>query len=125
MDPREQRIEYRIPDAASNPYLVLAAILMAGMDGVQKKMDPEKMGFGPFDLNLYELFGEARAKIKQAPSSLEDALGALKKDHEFLLTGDVFDNEFIEAWIELKMKNDVFPLKQRPHPHEFTLYYDI
>jgi len=125
MEPREQRIEYRIPDAASNPYLVLAAILMGGMDGIQKKMDPEKMGFGPFDLNLYELSGEAKGKIKQAPSSLEEALRALEDDHEFLLSEDVFEKEFIRAWIELKMKNDVYPLKQRPHPHEFTLYYDI
>ncbi len=124
MNERDYRIEYRIPDGASNPYIVLAAILMAGLDGIGGKMDPRKLGYGPFDANLYDLRAEEKAKIKHTPSSLEEALGALERDHNFLLAGDVFEKPFIEEWIDLKMQ-DVYAVKQRPHPHEFTLYYDI
>jgi glutamine synthetase len=125
MNQKDQRIEYRIPDAASNPYLVLAATLMGGLDGIRNKMDPRNLDYGPFDINLHEIPAEEKATMKRLPSTLQDALNALEKDHEFLLSGDVFDRDFIHAWIELKTKDDVSVLNQRPHPHEFTLYYDI
>jgi glutamine synthetase len=125
MSEKELRIEYRIPDPACNPYLVLAAVLLAGLDGIQKKLDPRRLGYGPFDFNLYELPAEERRKMKSLPSTLEEALIALEDDHEFLLCGDVFDRDFIRTWTDLKMKDDVLVLNQRPHPHEFMRYYDI
>jgi len=125
INPRENRIEYRIPDAACNPYLVLAGMLMAGLDGVNKKMDPTKMGYGPFDMNLWDLTDEQKTTIKHVPDSLEGALEALEKDHDFLLAGNVFDRNFIKGWIDLKLEEDVYPMKRRPHPYEYTLYYDI
>ena len=125
MNEKDQRIEYRIPDPACNPYIAISAILLAGLDGIQKKMDPGELGYGPFDVNIHELPKEESKKMQALPATLEHALMALEKDHEFLLSGDVFDEEFIESWIELKAEEDVGALNQRPHPHEFTLYYDI
>ncbi|MDO8642618.1 MAG: type I glutamate--ammonia ligase [Candidatus Woesearchaeota archaeon] len=116
---KAKRIEFRTPDPSCNPYLAFAAMLMAGLDGVKNKIDPGE----PTDVNLYELEGEAAAKIKSVPSSLKDALEALKADHAFLLDGGVFTKDLIDTWIKLKTE-EVDAIRLRPHPWEFHLYYD-
>jgi glutamine synthetase len=117
--PKAKRIEYRPPDPAANPYLCYSALLMAGLDGVINKIHPGE----PMDKNLYELPPEEHAKIPQMPGSLEEALNHLKADHEFLLKGDVFTKDFLDMWIEHKMKEHD-AVRLRPHPYEFFLYYD-
>jgi glutamine synthetase len=116
-----KRIEFRTPDPSCNPYLAFSAMLMAGLDGIQKKIDPGK----PIDKDLYELEPEEAKGIKTLPGSLEEVLDALEADHEFLLKGDVFTRDAIETWIEYKRKNEVDPIRLRPHPWEFALYFDI
>ncbi len=116
-----KRIEFRTPDPSCNPYLAFSAMLMAGLDGIQKKIDPGK----PIDKDLYELEPEEAKGIKHLPGSLEEVLDALEADHEFLLKGDVFTRDAIETWIEYKRKNEVDPIRLRPHPWEFALYFDI
>lgn len=118
--PKAKRIEFRTPDPSCNPYLAFAAIMMAVVDGIQNKIDPGE----PMDKNIYNLPPEELAKIDSAPGSLEEALEALKADHDFLLKGDVFTKDLLEHWIELKVEenNDV---RRRPHPQEFALYYAI
>ncbi|MCK4538865.1 MAG: type I glutamate--ammonia ligase [Candidatus Krumholzibacteria bacterium] len=122
--PMAKRMEFRPPDATCNMYLAMAAQLMAGLDGIKKKMDPVKLGFGPYDVNVFEMSDKERSRIKSLPTSLSEALDALKKDHAFLLDGDVFDETMIEDWIALKMKKDVLPLRNRTHPLEVQLYLD-
>lgn len=117
--PKAKRIEYRPPDPAANPYLCYSALLMAGLDGVLNKIHPGE----PMDKNLYELPPEEHAKIPQMPGSLEEALNHLKADHDFLLKGDVFTRDFLDMWIEQKMKEHD-AVRLRPHPYEFFLYYD-
>jgi glutamine synthetase len=117
--PKAKRIEYRPPDPSANPYLCFAALLMAGLDGVQNKIDPGE----PMDKNLYELPPEEMAKVPQVPGSLSEAIVHLERDHEFLLKGDVFTRDFIEMWISHKRKESD-ALRLRPHPYEFFLYYD-
>ncbi len=117
--PKARRIEYRPPDPAANPYLCYAALLMAGLDGVLNKIDPGE----PMDANLSGLTPEEHARIPQMPDNLADALGHLRADHDFLLKGDVFTRDFIEMWIEQKMKEHD-AVRLRPHPYEFFLYYD-
>lgn len=119
------RVEFRPPDATCNPYLSLSAQLMAGLDGIENKMDPTEQGFGPFDVDITELSDEERAKIGDLPASLEAALDALRDDHDFLLKGGVFDEDLINFWIKYKRQNDVLPLQLRPHPYEFVLYNDV
>ena len=119
-NPKAKRIEYRPPDPSANPYLCFAAMLMAGLDGIQNKVDPGE----PIDKNMYELPPEEHAKIPQVPGSLEEAVKALEKDHEFLLKGDVFTTDFVEMWISSKRKEHD-ALRLRPHPYEFFLYYDV
>jgi len=119
--PKAKRIEYRCPDPSCNPYLAFAAMLMAGLDGIQNKIDPGE----PMDVDLYELEPEEAKKIKQVPGSLTEALEALERDHEFLLRGEVFTPDVIETWLEMKRKRDVDPVRLRPHPYEFYLYYDV
>ena len=119
--PKAKRIEYRTPDPSCNGYMAFAALLMAMIDGIQNKIDPGD----PMDKNIYDLPPEELANIPSAPGSLEEALMALKDDHEFLLRGDVFTEDVIEKWIAYKMENEVDAVRSRPHPHEFTLYYDI
>ena len=116
-----KRIEFRTPDPSCNPYLAFSAMLMAGLDGIQKKIDPGQ----PIDKDLYELEPEEAKGIKTLPGSLEEVLDALEADHEFLLKGDVFTRDAIETWIEYKRKNEVDPIRLRPHPWEFALYFDI
>jgi glutamine synthetase len=118
--PKAKRLEYRPPDPATNPYLAFAAMMMAGLDGVLNKIDPGE----PMDKNLYELPPEEMAKVPQVPGSLEEAIVALEKDHEFLLKGDVFTQDFIDMWIGAKRKEHD-ALRLRPHPYEFFLYYDV
>ena len=120
-DPRAKRIEFRPPDPSSNPYLCFAALLMAGLDGVRNRIDPGD----PVDKDLYHLSPEEAAQIKSTPGSLAEVLDALEADHEFLLEGDVFTAEVLETWIAYKRENEVDPVRMRPHPHEFSLYYDV
>ncbi len=118
--PKAKRIEVRFPDPSCNGYLAFAAMLMAGLDGIQNKINPGN----PLDKDIYGLSPEELKKVPSACGSLEDALNALKKDHEFLLKGDVFTKDVIDTWIEYKMDKEVNPVKLRPVPYEFALYYD-
>jgi glutamine synthetase len=118
--PKAKRIEYRCPDPTANPYLAFSAILMAGIDGIQNRIHPGE----PADYDLYELPPAEAAKIKQVPGSLAEAMEALEADHDFLLKGGVFTPDLIETWIRLKREREVDPIRLRPHPYEFYLYYD-
>ena len=118
--PKAKRVEFRCPDPTCNPYYAFSSIAMAGMDGILNRIDPGQ----PLDKDLYDLEPEEALNIPQVPGSLEDALKALEEDHEFLLKGDVFTEDVIDTWIDYKRKNEVEPLRLRPHPYEFFLYYD-
>jgi glutamine synthetase len=120
-NPKTKRIEFRSPDASCNPYLAFSACLMAGLDGIQNKIEPP----APVDKDIYELEGEEKAAIQSVPGSLAESLGALKEDHKFLLRGDVFTEDLIETWIEYKWKREVEQVALRPHPWEFYLYHDV
>ncbi|MGA4508237.1 type I glutamate--ammonia ligase [Propionibacteriaceae bacterium G1746] len=119
-NPKAKRVEFRCPDPSSNPYLAFAAMLLAGLDGIQNKIEPP----APIDKDLYELPPEEHAQVNQVPADLSEVLDALEADHEFLLAGDVFTPDLIETWIELK-RAEVDALRQRPHPYEFDLYFSI
>lgn len=118
--PKAKRIEFRPPDATANPYLAFSALLMAGLDGIQNRLDPGS----PVDVDLFELSEDELAEIKHVPGSLDEALDALEADHEFLLKGGVFTEDLIETWIEYKRKEEADQVRLRPHPWEFALYYD-
>ncbi|MBC5805866.1 MAG: type I glutamate--ammonia ligase [Candidatus Eremiobacter antarcticus] len=122
---KSKRIEFRPPDSAANPYLCFAALLMAGLDGIRKKIDPVKAGFGPLDKNIYDLPEREAKRIKSVPGSLEASLDALEKDNAFLLEGDVFTRELIDTWLQYKRIKEVQEVKIRPHPYEFYLYHDL
>ncbi len=119
--PKAKRIEFRTPDPSCNGYLAFSAMLMAVIDGIENKVDPGD----PLDKNIYDLPPEELAEIPSAPGSLDEALAALAEDHDFLLKGDVFTKDAIDMWLEYKTDEEVNPVKLRPHPHEFFLYYDI
>ncbi|MBU4317536.1 MAG: type I glutamate--ammonia ligase [Proteobacteria bacterium] len=119
--PKAKRIEFRTPDPSCNGYMAFSAILMAVLDGIQNKIDPGD----PLDKNIYDLPPEELATIPSAPGSLDEALAALKADKDFLLKGDVFTQDVIDKWVTYKTENEVNPVRLRPHPHEFHLYYDI
>lgn len=119
--PKAKRIEFRTPDPSCNGYLAFSAMLMAVLDGIQNKIDPGD----PLDKNIYDLPPEELAEIPSAPGSLDEALAALREDNEFLLKGNVFTKDAIDMWIDYKTENEVNPVRLRPHPHEFMLYYDI
>ncbi|MFL0606722.1 type I glutamate--ammonia ligase [Cylindrospermopsis raciborskii] len=119
-NPKAKRLEFRCPDATSNPYLAFAAMLCAGIDGIKNKIHPGE----PLDKNIYELSPEELAKIPSTPGSLELALEALENDHAFLTETGVFSEDFIQNWIDYKLVNEVKQLQLRPHPYEFFLYYD-
>ncbi len=119
--PKAKRVEFRPPDPSCNPYLCFAAILMAGLDGIQNSIDPGE----PLDKDIYDLPPEELKNVPSLPGSLEEALKALEDDHEYLLKGDVFTKELIERWIDYKTKNEVQKLRLRPHPFEYAMYYDI
>ena len=117
-------MEYRPPDGTCNPYLAMAAMLMAGVDGIINKIDPTRAGFGPFEGNVFELPLEKRPAIQGLPTTLEEAALELKKDHDFLLAGQVFNQEFIDYWISTRIKEHQ-DVASRPHPYEIEMYYDL
>jgi glutamine synthetase len=119
--PKAKRVEFRPPDPSANPYLAFSAMLMAGLDGVRNKTEPPP----PIDKDLYELPPEELANVTLVPSSLDAALGALERDHDFLLEGDVFTPDVIDTWLEYKRTKELDAVRLRPHPWEFHLYYDI
>jgi glutamine synthetase len=119
--PKAKRLEFRPPDPSCNPYITFAALLMAGLDGVQNRIDPGE----PLDKDIYDLSPEELKDVPSLPGSLDEALKALEDDHEFLLKNDVFTTSMIERWISYKRENEIQPLRLRPHPLEFQMYYDI
>ena len=119
--PQAKRLEFRCPDPSANPYLAFSAMLMAGLDGIQNKIEPHE----PVDKDIYDLPPAELSKLPSVPGSLNEALDALENDHDFLLQGGVFTKELVEAWIEYKRDREVDPVRLRPHPYEFTLYYDV
>jgi len=120
-EPKSKRIELRFPDPSCNPYLAFAAMTMAGLDGIQNKIDPGE----PLDKDIYGLSPEELSEIPSLPGSLDEALDCLEEDHEFLLKGDVFTEDVIETWIEYKRESEIAPVNKAPSPVEFELYYDI
>ena len=118
--PKAKRLEFRPPDPTANPYLAFSALMMAGLDGIQSRIDPGQ----PVDVDLFELSEEELSGIAHVPGSLDEALDALEEDHEFLLKGGVFTPDLIETWIEYKRKEEADAVRMRPHPWEFALYYD-
>jgi glutamine synthetase len=120
-NPKAKRLEFRSPDSSGNPYLAFAAMMMAGMDGIKNKMEPP----APVDKDLYELPPEEAKDIAQVPSSLPAVIDRLESDHDYLLEGGVFTPDLIETWIQLKREGEIDPLRLRPHPYEFALYYDV
>jgi glutamine synthetase len=119
--PKSKRIEVRYPDPSCNPYLTFAAMLMAGLDGIENKIDPGE----PLDKDIYALSPQEAEGIPVMPASLEEALEELEADHEFLLRGNVFTEDALETWVSYKRENEIAPIRLRPHPHEFELYYDL
>ncbi|MGL5805360.1 MAG: type I glutamate--ammonia ligase, partial [Xenococcaceae cyanobacterium] len=119
-NPKAKRLEFRCPDATCNPYLAFAAMLCAGIDGIKNQIDPG----ASLDVDIYDLTPEELSKVPSTPGSLEDALAALEQDHSFLTSTGVFTEDFIENWIKYKLDNEVNPMRLRPHPYEFSLYYD-
>ncbi|MGA4670418.1 type I glutamate--ammonia ligase [Propionibacteriaceae bacterium Y1923] len=119
-NPKAKRVEFRCPDPSSNPYLAFSAMLLAGLDGIQNRIEPP----APIDKDLYELPPEEHAEVDTVPASLDAVLDALEADHEFLLAGGVFTPDLIETWIDLK-RDEISQLRQRPHPYEFDLYFSI
>jgi glutamine synthetase len=119
--PKAKRVEFRPPDPSCNPYLAFAAMLMAGLDGIESKIDPGQ----PLDKDIYDLGPEELAKVPSMPGSLESALDALARDYQFLLKGDVFTEEMLNTYIDYKREKEVNAMRLRPHPYEFQMYYDI
>lgn len=121
--PESRRIELRIPDPSTNPYLCFSAMLMAGLDGIKRKIDPIKAGFGPLEKSGYELSPKEKEKIQFTPSSLEESINTLEQDHQFLLEGGVFTKEFIKLWIDYK-RNEIQKVSRHPTPADFEQYFD-
>ena len=119
-DDSRRSLEFRCPDPSGNPYLALAAVLMAMLDGIQNRLEPGR----PLDKDLYDLEPQEQRGLPVVPASLEESLRALEQDHDYLLQGDVFTSDVIETWIQQKRTNEVETICQRPHPHEFMMYYD-
>ena len=119
--PKAKRLEFRPPDPSCNPYLAFAAMLLAGLDGIQNRIEPGE----PLDKDIYDLSPEELKDVPSLPGSLDEALGALERDQEFLLKGDVFTPQLIERWVRYKREREVQPLRLRPHPLEFGMYFDI
>jgi glutamine synthetase len=120
-NPKAKRIEFRVPDPSCNPFLAFSAMLMAGLDGIKNKIEPPE----PVDKDLYELPPDEAASIPQVPASLDQVLDRLEVDHDYLTEGGVFTEDLIDTWIEYKRTREIDPIRLRPHPHEFELYYDI
>jgi glutamine synthetase len=123
--PEKKRIEFRPADATCNIYLATAAQLMAGLDGIINEIDPTAEGFGPFDENIFKWDERKKSRLQLLPFSLKEAMECLKIDHEFLLKGDVFTADLIEKWIDYKINQEYFNVRNRPHPMEIQLYYDV
>jgi glutamine synthetase len=119
--PSAKRVEFRCPDPSANAYLAFAAMLMAGLDGIQNKIEPGD----PLDKNIYDLPPEELKNVRQVPGSLEEALAALEADHEFLKQGGVFTDDVLHTWVDYKRKREIDGVRLRPHPWEFYLYFDI
>ena len=119
--PQAKRVEFRCPDSTSNPYLAFSAMMLAGLDGIANRIEPPT----PMDKDLYDLPPEELANVPQVPGSLEQALDALEADSDFLRAGGVFTDDLLETWVSYKRSHEVDALRLRPHPYEFTLYYDI
>ncbi|HEY7225912.1 MAG TPA: type I glutamate--ammonia ligase [Micromonosporaceae bacterium] len=120
-NPKAKRIEFRVPDPSSNPYLAFAAMVMAGLDGIRNKIEPPD----PIDKDLYDLPPEEVASVKQVPGSLPEVLDSLEQDHSYLLEGGVFTPDLIETWVDYKRHSEIDPIRLRPTPHEYALYYDV
>jgi glutamine synthetase len=118
---KAKRIEFRVPDPSCNPYLAFSAMLMAGLDGVRNKLEPP----APIDKDLYDLPPEEIAQVTQVPGSLPEVLASLEKDHDYLLEGGVFTPDLIETWVDYKRSMEIDPVRLRPTPHEFAMYYDV
>ena len=121
MSPKAKRIEVRYPDGSCNPYLAFSALLMAGLDGIENRIDPGD----PLDKDIYDLPPEELEQVPRMPASLEEAIKELENDYEFLIKSDVFTEDVLKTWITYKLENDVNSLRQRPHPWEFAMYYDL
>ena len=120
-NPKLKRLEFRPPDPSCNPYLAFSAMLMAGLDGVQNRIDPGE----PLDKDIYDLAPEELKNVPSLPGSLDESLAALEADHEFLLKGEVFTPQLIDRWITYKREKEINPMRMRPHPLEYSLYFDI
>ena len=120
-NPKAKRIEFRCPDSSGNPYLAFSAMMMAGLDGIKNKIEPA----APIDKDLYELPPEEAKDIAQVRPASRAVIDKLEEDHEYLLEGGVFTPDLIETWIGYKRENEIDPLRLRPHPYEFALYYDV
>nr|WP_221316207.1 type I glutamate--ammonia ligase [Saccharopolyspora gloriosae] len=120
-NPKAKRVEFRCPDPSGNPYLAFAAMMMAGLDGIKNKIEPPE----PIDKDLYELPPEEAKNVPQVPDSLEKVIDRLEEDHDYLLEGGVFTPDLIETWIRLKREDEIDPIRLRPHPHEYALYFDV
>ena len=122
--PETKRFELRNPDATCNPYYAYAAILMAGLDGIMKQIDPHEKGWGPFDFNLYTLSDEEKAKLTGLPTTLDEAISELEKDHDYLTAGGVFPERLIKQLIG-RNRAAASKISKLPHPMEFAMYYDL
>ncbi len=120
-NPKAKRAEFRVPDPSCNPYLAFAAMVMAGIDGIKNKVEPPE----PVDKDLYDLPPDEAAAVQQVPASLEEVLSTLEADHDYLVEGGVFTPDLIETWLDYKRSNEIDPIRLRPHPHEFELYFDV
>ncbi len=120
-NPEDKRFEFRCPDSSSNPYLAMSAVLMAALDGIKNRIHPGQ----PLDKDIYDLEPAELVDVPKVPATLEQSLDALRQDHDFLLRGDVFTDDVIDTWIWYKTDHEVEAIRQRPHPYEFALYYDI
>jgi glutamine synthetase len=118
--PKAKRLEFRTPDPSCNPYLAFSAMMMAGLDGIEKRIHPGE----PLDKDIYALSPEELKEVPSVPYSLDEALKALRADHEYLLKGDVFTPDVIDTWLEFKQDHEVDPVRLRPVPLEFALYFD-
>src|SRR5436305_14117639 len=118
--PKAKRIEFRTPDPSCNPYLGFAAMMLAGLDGIEKRIHPGE----PLDKDIYSLSPEELKEVPSVPGSLSESPEALRSDHDFLLKGDVFTPDVIDTWIEYQTVSEIDPVRLRPVPLEFALYYD-
>jgi glutamine synthetase len=120
-NPKAKRVEFRVPDPSSNPYLAYSAMMLAGLDGIKNKIEPP----APIDKDLYDLPPEEWGTVKQVPGSLDEVLNSLEADHDFLTAGGVFTDDLIETWVDYKRANEIDPVRLRPTPHEFEMYYNV